>query len=162
VRALHIQDRATGLDDLEQLAALGRWRSTIGNVPIAVLYDGRFDYESSRTLYSRGTFAFQPSEPLIFQFSHSRGLDTDLQPLFETGSIGARIRLDPKWELEFINQISILRGGRLHNRLIVRRFGADFLLEIEFEDRTGEGTAFRINLLPLFLWKPDPFGILER
>ena len=48
-------------------------------------------------------------------------------------------------------------------KLLLRRFGADFMLELAVDHRAGEGgTSFTINFLPIFLWKPSPLGILER
>lgn len=163
VKVLRRWDRAGGLDDQGQVAALGQLRTMIGNMPFALLHDGRYDFENSGTLYSRSTLALRPSQDLEFQTSYLRGADNDLRGLFETASFAARYRLDPKWEVELAQTISIKGGGSLLNRVLLRRFGPDFMLELEVDHRAGEGgTTVAINFLPLFAWKSRPLGILGR
>lgn len=155
--------RSQDLPDREVAQFLGDWLTHLGSMPFGVLHDGRFDLDTGRTLYARSTIAIQPTEPLILEFSYRRGVDAEQQGLFETASFDARWRFDPKWEFQLGQDISVKGGDTLKSDVIVRRFGADFLLELQVDHRAGEGgTSFGINFAPLFLWRRSPLGILER
>lgn len=163
LRAARRVDRAEGLEDQSIVAALGEYWTMLGDVPFAALLDLRYDLESDRTLYARETVALQPWEELVFELSYRRGVDAELHGLFETASLDARWRIDPKWEIELGQDIAIKGGGSLKNLVILRRYGADFLLELEVEHRAGEGgTTFAVNFAPLFAWRQRPLGILGR
>jgi len=160
---LHQTDRGEDLPERELVQVLGDWRTHLGSMPAGVLHDGRFDLDSGTTLYSLSTFAIQPAEPLILEVSYRRGVDVELEGLFETASFDGRWRFDPKWEIQLGQDVAVKGGGTLKSDVIVRRFSADFLFEFEVDYRSGEGgTSFGINFAPLFLWRPSGLGILER
>ncbi len=163
VRSLQRRDRAEGLTDSDQIAVLSSYRTIVGGMPFALRFDGRFDPSAGETEYARSTFALRPDEDLIFELSHRRARGLDEGGIFETASLDTRWRIDPKWEIELGQDVAILGSGTLRNHVVLRRFGADFLFELEVEHRAGEGgTTFKVNFTPLFLWKRRPLGILER
>jgi hypothetical protein len=162
VKGLHRFHRASGQGNQTQLATLGSLRTTVGKVPVGLLHDGRIDLETGRTLYSRSTFAWRPQDPLLLQFVFRRGFDPRQGRLFEAASFDVRWRIDPKWEIEVGEDISIVGNANLRSHLALRRFGADFLLETVLVDRAGEGgPSLSISFSPLFLWSPRRMGMLD-
>ncbi|MED6334026.1 MAG: hypothetical protein VYE81_01395, partial [Planctomycetota bacterium] len=68
----------------------------------------------------------------------------------------------PKWEIEAGADVSTVGNGNLRSHLALRRFGADFLLEVALVDRAGEGgPSLSISFSPLFLWSPRRMGMLD-
>ena len=79
--------------------------------------------------------------------------------LFEAASIASRFRATPKWEIEARQTFALLGDGTLNNQIVLRRFSHDFLLELSFGQRTGEGGSnVGISLAPLIAWKPGRLG----
>ena len=162
VKSLRRFNRASGGADQTQIASLGSLRTKFGDVPVGLLHDSRIDIETGKTLYSRSTFAWQPTEPLMLQFGFRRGFDPLQGRLFEVGSFDARWRVDRKWEIELGEDVSTVGNGNLRSHLALRRFGADFLLELVLIDRAGEGgPSLSISFSPLFLWSPKRMGMLD-
>ena len=162
LRAFQITDRGE-LPNKERIEALGAYRSEAWGRPFGILTDLRVDPGNGDTVYARSTLALAPSETWLFELSHRRGLDVDGASLFETASFDSRWTIDPKWELQLGQDINLLGSGALRSEFIIRRYGADFLFELQILHRAGEGgTTVRINFAPLFLWKRRPLGILER
>lgn len=153
-------------DDLpatDRLALLGAYRTEAFGRPVGLYSDLRVDPREGSTVYGRGTLAIAPTEAWLFEVSHRRGRGVDGQGLFETASFDTRWTIDPKWELQVGQDINLLGSGALRSEFIVRRFGADFLFELQVVHRAGEGgTTVRVNLAPMFLWKRPPLGVLER
>ena len=57
----------------------------------------------------------------------------------------------------------ILDDGEDRTELVLRRFGHDFLFEIEFEDRTGEdGSSIGFSFRPLVGYKRSDIGVADR
>ncbi len=159
LRRFHRDD---SMENQTQLSMLGSLRTTMNGAPVALMHDGRIDIETGRTLFSRSTFAWRPDEPWILQFVYRRGLDPLQGRLFEAASFDARWRIDPKWELELGEDISMAGNGSLRTHLALRRFSADFMLETTIDKRAGEGGAgISIGFSPLFLWRPKRLGILD-
>jgi len=162
VKGLHRFNRPADQVDQTLLATLGSLRTTWGDMPVGLLHDGRIDMETGRTLYSRSTIAWRPGDPLLLQFVFRRGFDPLQGRLFEVASFDARWRIDPKWEIEVGEDISIVGNGNLRTHVALRRFGADFLLETVLTDRAGEGgPSLSISFSPLFLWTPRRMGMLD-
>jgi hypothetical protein len=162
LKGLRSFNRGSGGPDQSQIASLGSLRTKFGEVPVGLLHDSRIDTETGKTLYSRNTFAWQPTEPLTLQFGFRRGSDPLQGRLFEVGSFDARWRIDPKWEIEVGEDVSTVGNGNLRSHLALRRFGADFLLEVVLLDRAGEGgPSLSISFSPLFLWSPKRMSMLD-
>ena len=146
-----------------RIELLGGYRTELAGLPFGLLSDLRVDPESGATIYARSTVALAPSEVWLFELSHRRGRGMDGAGLFETASFDTRWTVDSKWELQVGQDINMLESGILRSDFIVRRFGADFILELQVQHRAGEGgTSVRVNFSPMFTWKRSPLGILER
>lgn len=149
---------------LETAAA---WLSQIGNVPYAVSHDGRYDLSSGATTYSRSYLGIRPLEQLDLEtgYNSARGVADDR--LYDALTIGARYRFDAdrsanKWELEGRETIS-RTTGRLSSSVAIRRFGHDFVFEIEFSFVAGEGdNNIKFNLVPLLGYRAPNLGLLDR
>ena len=162
LRAIQRRDRGD-LQDTDRLALLGAYRSEAFGRPFGLLSDLRVDPDDGETIYGRSTLAVAPTEDWLLELSHRRGRDAEGRGLFETASFDARWTIDPKWELQLGQDISLLGNGTLRSEFVLRRFGADFLFELEVLHRAGEGgTTVRVNFAPMVLWKRRPLGILER
>ncbi|MEZ6002876.1 MAG: hypothetical protein R3F17_04855 [Planctomycetota bacterium] len=165
VAVLSRTNRENNLPETEQLRFLGGFRTEFNGMPVGIEHDHRRDLENDQTLYSNSILAIKPTEDLIMQFGHQRGLDGAQLPLFETASLALRYRLNPKWEIQGTNYISILDNGssNLQSNFTLRRFAHDFVLEVEISRYAGEGgTGFGINLVPMLAWKVRRLGILDR
>lgn len=162
LRAVQRRDRGTRADE-DRFELLGEYRTEVWGKPFALRSDLRFDPESKETVYGRSTAAIAPSESWLLELSHRRGRGQDGAGLFETASFDTRWTLNPKWELQLGQDINVLGSGTLRSELVLRRYGADFLFELQIENRAGEGgTSVRVNFAPMVLWKRRPLGILER
>ena len=126
-------------------------------LPVELTHDGRYDLESSDTLYSRIALGLRPTDRLAFEAAHFRGLDIDHEALFEAASIRGLYTWTDKWEFEGKQSFSLLNeGGKLGSAVVLRRYGHDLVFEIETSFRQGEGTSFGINVRPLFAFsRPD-------
>ncbi|MCC6407144.1 MAG: hypothetical protein IT453_08255 [Planctomycetes bacterium] len=143
------------------------WLTQVGDVPFAVSHDGRYDLESGETVYSRTYFGLRPMERLDLEtgYNSARGLGGDR--LYDALTIGARYRFDSdravnKWELEGRETIS-QTSGRLSSSITARRFGHDFVFEIELSFVAGEGANnIKFNLVPLLGYRSPNLGLLDR
>ena len=162
LRAVQRRDRGA-LDSHDRLELLGAYRTEAFGRPLGLLSDVRVDPDSGATIYGRSTLAVSPTDDWLLEVSHRRGRGVDGLGLFETASFDARWTIDEKWELQLGQGINLLGSGTLRSEFVARRFGADFLFELEVLHRAGEGgTTVRVNFAPMFLWKRRPLGSLER
>ncbi len=135
----------------------------VGDVPVLIWHDGRYDFDADQTVYSSTSIGVQPSENWGMELGHQRGRDALGEAVFESASIASRYRWTPKWEFEGEVSIPILDDGEDRTALTLRRFGHDFLFEIEFEDRTGEGgSSVGISYRPLIGWRQSRLGVDSR
>lgn len=160
-RAVRLYDRQDGLPDTLQVLTLGSYRDRWGSWPIAVTYDGRFDTDLDSTLYSFTRFGFSPAEPLVMEVGHRRGADETGQRLFESATLAARWRLNPKWELEGRQTVALRDDSRLNNQFTLRRYSHDFILEVGAGYQVGEGGTFTISWRPLLGYDQRPLGLIR-
>jgi hypothetical protein len=140
-----------------------RLYSSVGDVPFGFVQDSRFDLDRDETVYSLTALGLQVSRNWGVELSHLRGRNEAGEALFESASIASRYRWTPKWEFEGSVSIPILDDGEDVQQFTLRRFGHDFLFELEFENRTGEGgSSIGIGFRPLVAWKQSHLGLLER
>jgi hypothetical protein len=162
LRGIHRYDRAGDLDDTTHILVLADLDSHFENMPIGVRHDARYDLDEDLTIYSRSVFAIAPRDDLVLELGYNRGVNQDEEQLFEAAGLAARFRATPKWEFELKEVFAIKGGGNLINKITVRRFSHDFLLEFSVSNRSGEGgTAFTLNFLPLLGWESNRLGLLD-
>lgn len=125
---------------------------------IEVFHDGRYDVQNSRTAYSLVSFGTHFGAEWGLQFSHQRGLDENLKPLFEVASVTGLYRWTEKWEFEGRQSFSLLENQGLDTRFVIRRYGHDLVFELESSVREGEGSSIGINVKPRFGYSPSRVG----
>ena len=163
VRAAHGSDLPNGVPDgMLPVAVLGELLTAVGSVPVGVLHDGRYDTESGDTVYSKTFLGFRPVPRWGIEFGYHRGLDPAGDLLFDAASAGTRYRVSDKWEFEVSETLSAFTDHALESNATLRRIGHDFVTEIEFGYRAGEGSRFGISLTPLITWRSSSLGILDR
>lgn len=144
------------------LEVLGEYLGEVGGRPLALQHDGRYDLESNETLYSRIAAGLEIRDGLAIETGFHHGKDALGEDLFEAASLAARWRISPKWELEARQTVSLLDSEGLSERLVLRRYGHDFVLDMEFSNRSGEGgSSFSFSLSPVVGWASDRLGILD-
>ncbi len=147
-----------GADSGQFLGALG---TTAFGMPIGFRHDGRYLLDQGQTAYSKSTFAIKPVEWFEFQLSHDRALQVDQTSLYEAITYRGRISIDSKWEIDALAQESVFGGGSLRTELLLRRIGHDFVFELGFSHREGEGSGVKVNLAPLIGWARSHVSILS-
>ena len=125
---------------------------------IELFHDGRYDIQNSRTAYSLISFGTHFGAEWGVQFSHQRGLDTNMKPLFEVASVSGLYRWTEKWEFEGRQSFSLLEDEGLDTRIVLRRYAHDLVFELESSVREGEGSSFGINVKPRFGYSPSRVG----
>jgi len=166
LRATRIQNREDGLGDTTRFGALAQWitRYGDGEGQVGLSHDARYDAESGDTVYSRSALAWKPNDEFLAEVRYGQALAFDERSeLFETGAFLARTRLDPKWEVEGRYVWDIQNDEHLLTEFTLRRFAHDFVFDLTFQDRAGEGgTNVSVSLLPLLGWTRDRLGLLDQ
>ena len=165
VRASLLQDRSGDREDLKEVGTLGRYITGYGGGEglIGILHDARYDVENTQTTYTRSTFAVRPADDYLFEVSYGQARAIDRAELYETGGIGGRWLIDPKWEVEARYSRDLRVGESLLTEFVLRRFSHDFVLDLIFQDRAGEGgTTVGLSFKPLLGWTRSRLGLLDR
>ena len=164
VRAVFLKDRSDGIEDSSELSTLANYitRYGDGEGQIGLRHDARYNVETSTTTYSRSAIAIRPNDNFVMEIRYSQSRDIFEQELFETGGILARWRLDPKWELESRFSHDLRTNQQLLSELTLRRYAHDFVFDMTFQDRSGEGVNVSFNLVPLLGYTASRLGILDR
>jgi hypothetical protein len=137
--------------------------SNIGDVKYGMRHEALYDFDRSQTAYSATALGFDISRNWGVELGHQRGRDESGEAVFESAGIGTRFKWTPKWEFDGRVSFSILDDGEDFTQFIVRRVGHDFVFELEFEDRTGEGgSSIGFSFRPIFNWRPGHLGALRR
>ena len=145
-------------------AARVNWLSVAYGIPYGVLHDGRYDTESGETVYSQTIAGFEPYQDLTLETGYHSARDTLGLRLFEALTVGARYALSPKWELEGRQTLGVGSAqDQLAYSVSLRRFGHDFVLEIQNSYIAGEGVgSLRFNITPNFAWRRGDGTLLDR
>lgn len=165
VKAILRQDRENGLPDTTEVGTLAEYitRYGDGEGQIGLRHDGRYDMDSSETIYSRSALAFRPNDAFLFELRYSQARAINRLELFETAAAVGRWRVDPKWEIEARYVQDLQNDQQLLTEGTLRRFAHDFVFDITFQDRSGEGgTNISFSLLPLLGWARGRLGMLDR
>lgn len=165
VRATLLQDRSGDREDLKEVGTLGRYITGYGSGEglIGILHDARYDLENTETTYTRSTFAVRPADEYLFEVSYGQARAIDRAELYETAGVGGRWLIDPKWEVEARYSRDLRVGESLLTEFVLRRFSHDFVLDLIFQDRAGEGgTTIGLSFKPLLGWTRSRLGLLDR
>jgi hypothetical protein len=136
--------------------------TSILGVPAGVTHDGRYDVQTSETPYSRSYLAVQPIPALVLETGYHSGRDPDGDLVYNAISVGGRLTVSEKWQFEGEQTVSTTRD-RLSSSLALRRFGHDYVFEVELSFQAGEGgSSLHFSLDPLFLYSPPSKGLLDR
>lgn len=143
------------------------WLSEFLGLPYGLWHEGRYDTDRGHTDYSRTFGSVEPMNDLALELGYHTARDTVFDPadrLYNALSVGARYAFSPKWELEGRQTFSVGGGDeRLASNFTVRRFGHDFVFEIDYSFIAGEGReSFSFHFTPLFSWRRDDSTLLER
>lgn len=145
-------------------AARVNWLSVAFGVPYGVFHDGRYDTASGETNYSHTVAGFEPYQDLTLESGYHTARDTAGLRLYEAMTVGARYALSAKWELEGRQTLGVgSNKDQLAYSVSLRRFGHDFVLEIQNSYIAGEGVgSLRFNITPNFAWRRDDGTLLDR
>ncbi len=165
---LDFELRSTYADDLPggvtdgwlPLEVFGGLRTSVGDVPLYFWHDGRHDLDSNRTPYARTAVAAQFSEDWRMEAGHSFARGAKNVKLFETASIAGIYRWTEKWEFEARETFSLVHQDALDTKFLLRRYGADIVLEIESSFREGDGASIGLSFRPRFGFRAPRIGYL--
>jgi len=145
-------------------AARVNWLSVAFGIPYGVLHDGRYDTETGETDYSQTIAGFEPYQDLTLETGYHSGRDTTGARIYEALTVGARYTLSAKWEVEGRQTLGVgSSNDRLAYSVSLRRFGHDFVLEIQNSYIAGEGVgSLRFNITPNFAWRRSDGTLLDR
>src|SRR5690606_30712695 len=122
-----------------------------------------YDVDDAETDYSRTLFGIEPIAGLDIEAGYHTGRDLAGVRLYNAASLGARYPISHKWEIEGRETFSIRdNDARLSSSVVLRRYGHDFVLELETSVVAGEGGgSFHVNLTPLFAWRRRDLSMLD-
>jgi len=105
----------------------------------------------------------RPADEYLFEVSYGQARAIDRAELYETAGVGGRWLIDPKWEVEARYSRDLRVGESLLTEFVLRRFSHDFVLDLIFQDRAGEGgTTIGLSFKPLLGWTRSRLGLLDR
>jgi hypothetical protein len=131
-------------------------------IPVLVWHDARYDLDDHRTPYSLTATAFRITENFRLEAGHHYARDAADSKLFEAASISGIYRWSEKWEFEGKETFSLIDQNALDTRVVLRRFGADMIFELQSSVREGEGGAsLSVSVRPRFGWRPSRIGYLN-
>ncbi len=136
--------------------------SSFRDTLFGVYHDGRYDLEGAGPVYMRTIFGIEPYPAVAFGFGHSQGRNSMDQRIYEALTLAARWQVNPKYELIGTQSVSLIDSGSLASQAVVRRYGHDFVFDIEVSFRQGEGSSFSIGVEPLQLFDRPRFAFVER
>jgi hypothetical protein len=146
----------------QPLNVLAEFFAVAGDVPFAMRHDGRYDLAGGTTMFSYTSLSALPFENLGLEWASHNALDDQGQRFFDAMSIGVRWDATPKWQIEGRQTISRIDKANLDSSLLVRRMGHDFIFEIEYGYRAGEGSSsIGFSLRPELGWRRPGFGLIN-
>lgn len=162
LRSTHASDvDEGGRDGWLGLAVLGELATRLWGLPVVANQDGRFDFENGTTPFSRTRLGFSPHQSVGVELAYASGRDEEARA-FEAVSAGARWRATGKWEFEGRETWDLQDGAGLDTRILLRRYGHDFIFELEVADRAGEGQSLSIGVKPVLGFRRPQLGLIER
>ena len=155
----HGEDVPNRRDGWQPLVALGNFLGVIYGVPIAIDQDARYDLDDGETVYSFSRVSILPFDDLGLEWAYHRGLDEDRLLTIDAMSVGAHWEASSKWQIEGRQTISQLDNSRLASTFLVRRDGHDFVFEVTYGFRQGDGgSSLSFRIRPKLGWRRPSFG----
>lgn len=133
--------------------------TVVFGIPLQVFQDLRYDLDDRRTVYSLTSAGFEISDDLLIVAGHRRAVDTAYESLLETAVVSLRYDWTTKWQFEVEQIFSGRADGQDVTGFTVRRFGHDFVFDLELAERSGEGgSSIGFNVRPNFNWRQRGLG----
>ncbi len=163
VRATHASDQDAGAEDRWLPAlVLGDVLGVIEKIPFAVVHDANYDMESGESGRTFTALSLLPWRDVGLELAYNRGEELSGELLYDAVSFGARWDATPKWQFEARQSLSRLSNESLSNSFIFRRISHDFVFELNYGFRSGEGgNSISIKYRPLVGWRPGTFGRMQ-
>jgi hypothetical protein len=169
-RYLDLSVRGTHADAVERgeedgwrpLRVLGELLAVYQGIPFAIAHDAQYDTDDGDTRLSFTSLSVLPHEHVGVELAYNRGLDDNRALLYDAVSLGTRWEATPKWELEASQTLSQLDNSNLATEFLVRRLGHDFVFELSYGIRAGEGgSSLTFKWRPLLGWRAPTFGSMQ-
>lgn len=159
----HGTDVAPGLREGWQPASvLAEFYAAIGDVPFGVRHDARYDLDDGDTTLSYTGASILPWPTLGLEWAYHHALDDQRDLLYDAMTLGARWEASDKWQIEGRQTVSRIDNANLNSVLRLRRIGHDFIFEIEYGFRAGEGSSsVSFNIRPELGWRRPGFGLID-
>jgi len=149
-------------DSWQPVAVLGEYMTFVAGIPVGLTHDGRYGIEEPETDYSRSFLGFRPIRHLGIELGYHHARDAAGERLYDAASLGSRLQVSKKWEIEFTGTLDLDANDRLDRQFLLRRLGHDFVMELGVGFRAGEGTNFGIRISPNISYRPSSLGLIDR
>ena len=158
----HASDRSDGRrDGWLPIEIYGRLGFGPEEQTFDVWYDGRYDTRGGESVYSLFALGTRFDDTVGLQLSHTLGRDDTLQKIFDAISVAGFYRWTEKWEFEARHTYSLLSSDGLDLDVLLRRYGHDFIFELETNYREGEGSSFSVSGRPRIGYRPGRIGYVR-
>ncbi len=163
IRAVHAEDVPEGEEEgWLPVQALGELLAMAGGIPFAITHEGHYDLDEGNTPLTFTSLSVLPHPQLGVEVAYNRGLDQNRDELYDAVSLGARWDATPKWHVEGRQTISRKDNASLSNDFVLRRIGHDFVFELSYGYRSGEGgSSLTFKYRPLLGWRSPNFGSMQ-
>ena len=163
IRQSHADDVAAGQEEGWRPArVLAELVAVYQGIPFAITHDAQYDFDEGETPLSYTSLSLLPIYDLGVEISYNRGLDANRDVLYDAIGLGARWDASKKWQFEGQHSVSQLDGQALSTNLMLRRVGHDFIFELVYGFRSGEGgNTIAFKYRPLLGWNPSNFGLMQ-
>jgi hypothetical protein len=167
LRATHQRHVGAGIpervaDGWQPVLALGEILGVVQNVPFAIVHDADYDMKTGEASRSYSALSLLPWDNVGVEVAYNRGNKNPGERLYDAVSVGARWDATPKWQFEARHSLSRLESQALSSNLAFRRIGHDFMFELNYDYRSGEGgSSLSFKYRPLVGWRPPTFGRMQ-
>jgi hypothetical protein len=149
-------------DGWQPVRTLGEVLAVYKGIPFAVVHDAEYDLDDGETPLSYTSLSLLMHQDIGVEVAYNRGLDDQRLRLYETVSLGVRWDATPKWQMEASQTVSRIDDSNLANDFLLRRVGHDFIFELSYSFRSGEGgNTLTFKYRPLLGWRAPTFGSMQ-
>lgn len=163
VRGTHADAVPVGEQDgWRPLRTLGELLAVFEGIPFAIVHDAQYDLDDGDTPLSYSSLSLLPHHDVGVEVSYNRGLDDSRRRLYDAVGLGARWDATSKWQVEASQSISQIDDSNLASEFLLRRLGHDFVFELSYAFRSGEGgNTLTFKYRPLLGWRAPNFGSMQ-